>query len=178
MACLLTTGIEYECDDSTGGIKPGSFLVTQWENITAYTATAGEITAITQAGGTSFFKYKLKKEVVDFVSTQNHDPILGTQHFETVINAMLFKMSKAKNVEMKLLASKPTVIIVQDLNDIYHIFGLESGAEKTGGTNQSASGKEYGTMNGYTLGFTDKAVNLYTVSSAVMATILIEGVNS
>jgi len=176
--CLLTTGFPQECDDATGGLKQNSFLVTQFENITAYTNTSGEITAMTQAAGTSFLSYEIKKEIMDFVSTENHDPVNGTYYWETVLNIQLNNMSKEKSVEMKLLAAKPLVIIVQDNNSIYHIFGLEFGMEKFGGTNQAASGKAFGDMNGYTLGFTDKSKNLYTVSTGLMATILIEGVNS
>lgn len=178
MACLLSTGFDYECDDSSGGIKQGSLLITQWENITASVVTAGEITTLTQAGGTSFFRYKIKKEIVGFDAAHNHAPEVGTQFFENVIQFALFKMSKEKNVEMKLLASKPVVIIAQDLNDIYHCIGLEFGAEKMGGTNNASTGKLFGEMNGYNIAFTDKTKNLYTVSTAVMASILIDGENS
>ncbi len=173
--CALTTGFEYECDDSTGGIKPGSLLITPWENITANTVLAGEVTVLTQAALTSFFRYKIKKEIVDFLDTENHDPLIGSLFYENVINAFLFNMSKEKSVELKLLAQKPLIIIVQDLNDIYHIFGLESGAEKVGGTNTAQSGKEYGTMNGYTMGFTDKSKNLLTVSSGVITSLVVDG---
>jgi len=179
MSCLLTTGFDYECDDSVGGIKQGSLLITQFVNITANTVVAGEVTVLTQAGGTSFFRYKIKKELVDFVSTGNHAPEMGTNYYEGVINAVLFKLSKEKNVELKLLATGgPLVVIVQDNNDIYHIFGLEFGAELAGGTNQAASGKAFGDMNGYTLGFTDKGKNRLTVATSLMATILIDGENS
>lgn len=164
--CPLTSGFAYECDQSTGGIKAGSLLITQWEGVTASTVTAGEITAIT-AG--TFYRYNIKKEIVDFVVTENHDPLLGSFYYEGILNAMLFNMSKEKNVELKLLAGKPLLIIVQDLNDVYHAFGLESGAEKAGGTNTAASGKEYGTMNGYTLGFTSKDTNMYTVDATVVS---------
>lgn len=176
MGVALTTGFDYECDDSTGGIKLGSFLVSQWDDITAFTADADkQVTAMTQAVGTSFFRYQMKKEVVDFVDTENHLPLLGSLHYENVINAMLFKMSKEKNTELRLLCGQPLVIIVQDLNDVYHIFGLESGAEKMGGTNQAASGKEYGTMNGYTMGFTDKSKFLYTIDQATITSLTISG---
>jgi hypothetical protein len=177
--CPLTTGFPYECDENTGGLKPGEFLVTQWENVKdGITVVAGEITVMTQVALTNFYRYSLDKETTDFVSTETHDPLLGSIFYESVINAVLFNMSKEKNVELKLLAGKPLVIIVQDLNDIYHCFGVQSGAEKAGGTNQAASGKEYGTMNGYTMGFTAKDTNLYTVASAVVASLVIAGESS
>jgi hypothetical protein len=169
--CPLTTGFDYECDSKTGGIKPGSLLITQWENVEGnMTVTDGEVTEITQATDTFFYRYKIKKEIVDFISTEQHDPLTGSLFYESVLNAMLNKMSKEKNNELKLLAQKPLVLIVQDLNDVYHLFGLESGAEKVGGTNQANSGKEYGTHNGYVMGFTAKDSCLYTVASGVIET--------
>jgi hypothetical protein len=33
MACPLTSGFDFECDDSVGGIKLGSIKISQWENI-------------------------------------------------------------------------------------------------------------------------------------------------
>lgn len=176
MGAPLTTGFDYNCDDTTGGIKLGSFLVTQWGNITDFTADAfKQVTAMVQAPGTEFFRYKMKKEVVDFTDTENHLPLLGSLHYENVINAMLFKMSKEKNNELRLLCGQPLIIIVQDLKGIYHIFGLESGAEKMGGTNNAVSGKEYGTMNGYTLGFTDKSEFLYTIDDATIDGLVVNG---
>lgn len=168
--CPITTGFDYECTQDTGGILPGTFLVTQWENVKdGITVVGGEITVMTQVAATDFFRYDLKKETTDFIVTENNAPELGSIFYEAVINAVLFNMSKEKNVELKLLAGKPLVIILQDLNDVYHAFGIESGAEKAGGTNQSESGKEYGTMNGYTMGFTSKDTNQYTVLPSVIA---------
>ena len=181
MSANLTTGFDYECDDSTGGIKLGSFLVTQWENITAFTTDAtydNFVDGITQAPSTFFYRYKMKKEVVDFVDTENHAPLEGSLFYEGVINAMLYKMTKEKDKELRSLCGKPLVIIVQDLNDVYHIFGLESGVEKMGGTNDRVSGKEYGTMNGYHMGFTDKSKKPYTIDSTVVSGLAVFGESS
>jgi hypothetical protein len=172
-SCPLTTGFDYECDSSTGGIKPGSLLITQWENITATTVVAGELTAITQASATAFYRYKIKKEIVSFDGNETHDPLIGSNFYEDTITAMLFNMSKEKNVEFKLLSGKPLFIILQDLNDVYHAFGVQSGAEKIGSTR--SSGKEYGTMNGYTMVFSSKDTNLYTVDSTVVAGLVVDG---
>jgi len=172
-SCPLTTGFAYECDETTGGIKAGSLLITQWENVTATTVLAGEITALTQAATTEFFRYSIKKEMVDFNGTMNHDPALGSYYVEDILTAALINLSKEKNVELKLLAGKPLFIIVQDLNDVYHGFGLQSGAEQIGTTR--SSGKEYGTMNGYNLSFTAKDTNWYTVGSSVVASLVVNG---
>ena len=93
--------------------------------------------------------YNIKKEMVSFDGTVNHDPALGSYFVEDILTATLVNLSNEKNVELKLLAGKPLFIIVQDLNDVYHAFGVQSGAEKVGSTR--SSGREYGTMNGYTM---------------------------
>ena len=167
--CPITTGFDYECDSSSGGIKMGSLLITQWEDVsvTPMTVVAGEITAITQEAATNFYRYNIKKELVSFDGAETHDPLQGSYFMEDTLTAILFNMSKEKNVELKLLAGRPLFIIVQDLNDVYHAFGLQSGAEKIGSTR--SSGKEYGTMNGYTMVFTSKDTDTYTVDSTVVA---------
>lgn len=174
--CPLTTGFDYECDENTGGILPGSLLLTRWENVKdGITVVDGEITIMNQVALSKFYRYSIKKEIIDFTAAENHDPLIGSLFYENVLNAMLNKMSKEKNVELKLLAQGPLVLIVQDLNEVYHAFGIQSGAEKAGGTNQANSGKEYGTHNGYVMGFTSKDKSLYTVASNVIAGLVVDG---
>lgn len=172
----LTYGFDYECDNANGGIKQGSILISQWADITAHTVVAGEVTAITQAASTSFFRYQVKKEIADAITTETHDPLLGTSVYETVANYMLNQLSASKNVQLELLVSKPLVIIYQDNNDIYHVMGITNGAEKVGGTNQSATGKALNDQNGYTLGFTSREKSYpYTVESSVVTGLTISG---
>lgn len=177
VGCALTTGFDYDCSNGAGGIKAGSFLITDWENVSGgATITAGEITALTQAAGTSFKRYKIRKEIVAFDGTSTVDPLAGTNLLETVITASLFSMSKTKNVELKLAQGTPLMVIVQDNNDVYHAFGYENGAEML--TVQSMSGKALNEMNGYNISITAREKNRYTVASALMATILVDGENS
>lgn len=176
MSCILDEGVEFACDDSSGGIKQASFLIAQFDTVDSWTPTNGEITALSMVGSGSFYRFNMKSDVANFLSTETHTPENGQSFFETVIAGVLPKLSKEKNVLMKVLTGKPVVIIVQDLNDVYHIFGLERGAEKMG-TNTSGSGTLMGDLNGYTLGFTDRSKNLYTVATSVMATLPINGVS-
>ena len=176
--CPLTQGFDYECDDSVGGIKQGSILISQWENIDSSTVTAGEVTALTQVASTNFYSYKINKEIADAVSTDNFSEENGTLFYETVLNFMLSKLSKEKNTEMKLLASKPVVIIYQDMQGTNFIMGLDDGARKMGGTNQSATGKAKGDLSGYTLGFTSREANLpYEVDATVVAGLTVAGLS-
>lgn len=177
MACLLTTGFEYECNNGAGGIKPGSLLITDWDNVAGgATISGGEITALTQDAGTSFKRYKIRKEIMSFDGTSTTDPAMGSNVVETVTIAKLFKMSKNKNVELKLAQGTPLMVIVQDMNDVYHAFGYENGAEML--TVQGLTGILMNEMNGYNISITSREQNRYTVASALMATILVEGENS
>jgi len=179
MACLLTTGFDYECNNGAGGIKQGSLLIGNWDDVAggaSFTAGTFEISALTQAAGTSLKRYKIRKEIVAFDGTSTTDPLTGSNVLETVITAALYKISKTKSYELKLAQGTPLFIIVQDNNDVYHAFGYENGAELL--TVQGMSGKAMNEMNGYNLSFTAREQNRYTVASALMATILVEGENS
>ena len=170
MSCPLTQSFDYECDDSIGGIKNGTIKITQTENIDSFTVTAGEVTALTQVALTNFYEYKINKEIADVVSTDTLSEENGTWFVESVMNFMLNKLSKEKNTELKLIAGKPVTVIYQDNNDVWHVIGIDSGARKVGGTNQSATGKAFGDLNGYTIGFTAKENHYpYTVDSTVVA---------
>lgn len=168
--CPLTQGFTYECDNSAGGIKQGSILISAWQNVTANTIVAGEVTALTQEAATSFYRYEVKKNIGNAVTTENHDPVMGTTFEETVMSFTLNKLSNTKNVELKLLTANPVIIIYQDLNDVYHVMGLDTGAEKMGGTNGSQTGQAFGDQNGYQLAFTSQEKNYpYTVDSTVIS---------
>lgn len=178
MSCVLTTGFDYECNNGAGGVKQGSLLITDWDNIAggATITPEGEITALTQDAGTSFKRYKIRKEIVSAVGTSTTDPATGSNVNETVITASLYKLSKTKNTELKLAQGTPLMVIIQDNNDVYHAFGYENGAELL--TVEAMTGKALSEMNGYNLSFTAREKNRYTVASALMATILVEGENS
>jgi hypothetical protein len=178
MACVLTTGFDYECNNGAGGVKQGSLLITDWDNIVVSTSVvaAGEITTLSMVGGTSFKRYKIRKEIVAMDSTSTTDPLTGSNVNEAVITAALYKLSKTKNTELKLAQGTPLCIIIQDNNDTYHCYGFTNGAELL--TVQAMTGKALSEMNGYNLSFTSKEQNRYTVASSVMATILVEGENS
>ena len=168
MACVLTQGFAEECDDSLGGIKAGQFLVGQLDTISSFGVVAGEVTVLTQVAATNFYRYWMKKETGSAVATFTKDPLAGTGVSETVIIAMLQKISKEKNTEFKLLTGKPNVIIYQDENGTWSCAGLDRGAELL--TMVAQTGQTLNEQNGYTLTFTDRNGELpYTVDPTVVA---------
>ena len=67
MACTLTKGFALDCADNIGGIE--EILITNLENVSAFTVLAGEITAITQVALTDFYRYELEQEDADALTT-------------------------------------------------------------------------------------------------------------
>jgi hypothetical protein len=172
MACtsLLTTGFTLDCVDSTGGIQ--EVLITNTENITpGFTVAGGEITVMSQVAATNFYRYGLEEEDADFISTETKSIENGSLFYETILNFTINKLSKEKNVELRLMAAaRKLAIIIKDGNGIYHAIGFDNGAKKMGGTNQSATGKAFGDANGYTVGLMAKESHYpYTVLSTVVA---------
>ena len=168
MACILTTGFAQECDDSIGGIKAGQFLVGQLDTISASTVVSGQVTVITQVALTNFYRYWMKKETANAVTTTTKDPLTGTTVSETVVTAIIQKMTAAKNVEFKLVAGKPLVLIYQDQNGLWWATGVTNGAELLSQVAQT--GQTMNEQNGYTLTFTAREGHLpYTVDPTVVA---------
>jgi hypothetical protein len=175
MSCgSLTYGFDYECNDGTGGIKPGSILIAQWDNISSYTTSAGVVTALTQAGATNFYRYQVRKFIAGDAGEGVNDPKMGTVTFTSTFSFTLFNLSGSKNVQLQLLMSKPLVVIYQDNNDVYHVLGITNGAEATGVSR--ATGVDKQDMNGYTITITsEEGVLPYEVQSSVVSGLTISG---
>jgi len=171
MACtsLLTQGSTLDCLDSTGGVT--EIYLANTENVDSFTVVAGEVTALTQVAATNFYIYELEQEDADFISNEIKSIENGTLHYETVLNFTINKISKEKNVELQLMAAaRKLAVIMKDGNGVYHAIGLDFGAMKMGGTNQSATGKAFGDANGYTVGISSKESHLpYIVDATVVA---------
>lgn len=170
MACDLTQGFALDCRDSSGGLK--SIRIAQLEHKDTLTAAAGVITAFTLTTGNQFWTYALDKEDADLIETENVSVENGSVFYETVVNFTIKKMQAATRNELRLLAQNRLMIIAEDNNGKYWLVGQENGADKVGGTNQSASGKLFGDLNGYTLGFTGKESDMMNeVDSSLIATL-------
>jgi len=169
MACTLTTGFALDCADNIGGIE--EILITNLENVTAITVVDGEITTITQAASTDFYRYELEQEDADALTTETKSVENGTVFFETVLNFTMDKLTKEKSEELKLLATARKLAIIYKLaSGGYNAIGFDRGAMKVGGTNQAATGKAYGDKQGYTLGFTSKETHYpYFVDATVVS---------
>jgi hypothetical protein len=173
---LLTASQVIACNDSVGGIEANSILISNREMIDSFTlgsgADANEVATIVQTTTVGkFYRYEADEEIADALTTETKSVENGTLFYETVLNVMINKLSKSKNLEFRLLAAaRFLTIIYQDGNGVYHAIGLDNGAKKVGGTNTAQTGKAFGDMNGYTMGFTCKEKHYpYTVLPSVVA---------
>jgi len=152
MACALTQGRTIDCRNSTGGIS--EVLIANFGNITIDTVAAGVITAMTQAGGTSFYKYNLEKENGSLVETQTGSLENGTNFYDSVLEFNTKNLSAAENEELTLLDQAQLFVIVKTMNGKYFTVGAYHAADKLSGT--AVTGMAMGDLNGYTYSISSK----------------------
>lgn len=166
MSCPLATGFSRDCSDSIGGIE--EILISERDNITAFTLANHEITAITQAGATNFYKYNLKKESGSLMSTSTIDPVGGTSFYDNVAAFTINKLSAVKSNELKLAILARVFVIVKDNNGVYWSLGADAFAE--GSSLVAQTGQAFGDANQYQIEITDKSkLPCYAVQASVVA---------
>lgn len=166
MACELTAGHSIDCRDFIGGIK--SVYISNFGNVSAYTSSAGEITAITQVTGKSFYKYNLEKENGAFTETQTGSIENGTNFYEGELTFTVKKLGYAIIQELLLVAKSRLFIIIEDNNSQYFSFGHDHGADMLSSTH--GTGQGFGDMNGSSLVFSSREkLPMFQVQTAVVS---------
>ena len=166
MACALTVGRSVDCRNSMGGIE--QVLISNFSNVTAFTESAGVITALTQTTATNFFIYELEKENGSLVETHTGSLENGSNFYDSVLEFNTMNISAAQNEEMNLLDQAQLFIIVKDNNGIYWSMGASRAADKLGGT--VVSGASYGDMNGQSYTFSAKEpTRMFQVDAATVS---------
>ena len=147
--CILTQGLNLDCRDAYGGVKRVLFM--EFENVTAYTMTSGVISAITKASGKTFKEYKLVVETGDAKSSGTHDRQQGTRVWKQTVSFPINKMSTSVKNEIELLSQNRLLVIVEDQNGAYWLYGKDFGLMAT--TTESMTGVALADRNGYMLTF-------------------------
>lgn len=165
MPCALTQGLNLDCRDGYGGVKRVLFM--ELENVTAYTLTSGVISAITKAVGKTFKEYKLIFETGDAKTSGTHDRAQGTSEYKQTVSFPINKMTTSVKNEIELLAKNRLLIIAEDQNGTYWLYGKENGLMAT--TTESMSGVALLDRNGYMLTFEgkEKAFEIEVQSSVI-----------
>ncbi len=171
-ACALTQGFPLDCRDSLGGVEVA--YIGELDEVASFTEAGGVITAMAMNTGKQFFTYELEKEDAEAIETEQASVENGTLFYEQVFNMPLKKMTVAKRNEIRLVATNRTIIIFRDnATGTYWAYGFKYGMDKVG-TNEAKTGKAFGDMNGYMLGFLGKEpVSAYEIDSSLIATLTV-----
>lgn len=166
MPCAIIQGYTLDCRDSVGGIK--SLHILERGNISSYTTSSGTVSSITKSGGSVFFKYELEEENSNAQSVGTGNRQNGSFFFAQQVNAMFLKMTYQTRDKLRLLQKNRLVIIVEDNNGKYWVYGKDNGLMVT--TSTGASGTARGDMNGYTVVFDgNEAEDVYEYTGTVSA---------
>jgi hypothetical protein len=153
MACSLTQGHTPKTCKSSGGTK--SFLIAEFDAITAITKTAGVISAITKASGKKFWKYKQKAEVAMWKQTGTGDPKVGTIAYDVEANIEMVGLDQVGQTELGLLMANTVVMIAEDNDGSYWFLGEDFGMDLA--TDGLESGTAIGDFRGNKLAFKGRA---------------------
>jgi hypothetical protein len=150
MSCILTTGFSHDCKDAVGGVQ--NIWLVEYEALSAFTMSSGEVSAMTLTGGKAFFKYELPKDTASFTTTITPSVENGTTFNSTELNIKLRKLSTAKRNEIKTLSVARLIAIVKTNESQFWAMGLYRGMDMTAGSH--ATGIGIGDMTGSDLTFT------------------------
>ena len=143
----------------------------EFANVTAITAAAGVVTAITKAAGKKLFKYDLAKETSQFTETFTSSVANGTFFYAQELSIVLNKLQTNVRNEILLLAQNNLLAIAEDKNGNYWLLGRLNGLDVTGGN--AASGTASGDRSGYTITLTAQEKELaISVNSGIIAALL------
>lgn len=169
--CLLSQGYSYVgCKTGAGGIR--RVLITEFENVTAYTIAANVITGITKPVGKVFREYLLDKEMGSFSDNGTHTLASGTNSYAPTIDFTIKSLTTSVKNEIKLLSQNTLLMICESRDGTYWLFGKVNGMDLL--TWSAESGKALTDFRGQNLHFEGKESDYsMEVSSAIIAGLLV-----
>lgn len=113
MACNVTlTGIAYSCEPNLSGIK--AVYIADYNDVSTYTVSSNNITAITMASGKKFYEYVFNKNTAGLTSTMTKDETNGYQYYTNELTGNINHLDTTKHVEVNELMSGRLACIVND----------------------------------------------------------------
>lgn len=168
--CALTTGFpRYDCETVTGGIR--EIYILPFDDFTSVTVAAHEISAITEVGAPTWYKYELNEEVGNLTCEETKDLKNNTVSYVANCAFTLNKMEAAKANELSIMVIQQVVAIILTENGEYFFIGDDRGAHKAGGTNNSTTGTAFGgELQGYSVNLmASQKHDVYEVQASVVA---------
>lgn len=166
MACALTQGYTLDCRDNAGGAK--AFWLIEFANVSGVTSSAGVVSVIGKANNKRFWKYEQIRGNAEAKEDIESNEGNGVVVYNQAVTLILTKMQASLRNEIILLAQNYLIMVVQDRNDKYWLYGWPEGMIlATGGAGTGKAGTD---LNGYTLNFTGQQPALaLEVESSVIA---------
>ena len=144
MSCLvLSSGITQNCRQSMGGVK--RFLIAELSAVTGVTEASGLVSTITKTGLFYEFTPNRKSSAASAPIAQSVEN--GQVSFNHTVNMLFSKREAAKRNALLVLAQKPVVVIEEDRNGKFFLYGWNFGLDFTEGG--SESGTAATDLNGY-----------------------------
>lgn len=150
VSCALTQDYSFGCDVGSGGVR--QMWLIEFNNVTSMTESSGVITAITKASGKFFRKYQLVNETSNANQKITGNPQNGVIFYGQSAQIVINKQQVALRNEIILLSRNTLIIIAEDNNGSYHLFGRLNGMRLNDGS--ADTGTAWGDRNGYVLNFT------------------------
>lgn len=171
MSCELFIGRVEPCKDQVGGLKNVYFyyespMYELGGNLPNPVPPGLDADVITNVSGvTQLFKFELKANENNLVSTINSDRNNGTTFFTQVLSLKLKRLDAMTTKHLKLLSFGKPYVIVETNNNQFISLGTYRGMEVTGGT--VVSGGALGDHSGYTLTLTgEETAPLYFLNAS------------
>lgn len=168
----LFEGIPKGCDNNIGGIK--ALYLTEQCNVTALALSSpgDEITTITMAASTYFYKFVFNKNTSTWTEVTEPDPVNGTQLSIQTATLKLARREKSKRDTLALIGMfKDLACIITDNNDINWYLGEENGVNMTANNSETGTAKK--DTNGYTITLIgEEPQQANTVTDAALAAVI------
>ena len=150
MSCAIQGDFTIDCLDTTGGNK--NAFIAAFNDIDSVTETSGLVTAITKKTGKRFYKIQIPQATAEGKDTPNVNQANGTSYFDHEVTFPINKRDATTRNFVLSLARTRVIIVMEELNGEYKMYGKENGLYLDQGSTGS-SGVQAGDRNGYNLVF-------------------------
>ena len=179
MSCLnsVLQGLAYDkCLANVGGIE--AVYITNFENVTEVTLESGndvEVSGITMSGATKFKGYHFREETGSLTGTLTVSDN-GGRYYTNEANLVFDRMEKTKHLEISVLASEATSVIVKDNNGEYWLMSKDKAVYASANVAETNAG--YDDHNGYNLTLSVRSATMpLRVPAAIAASVIDDSVS-
>ena len=121
MACLFSAGITRDCGYNFGGLQ--KVYIANKSEVTGITSDAvtNQITGITMASGATFYEFEFEPETGQKLEELQAGNV--SKYVLQTLNMQLANINQVKSDVLEDLALSDCVVIMQEQDDLYWLFG-------------------------------------------------------